>query len=113
MACDALGASHLFQGFEDRVFGQPEACKPFAFRAVGQPEQEVLGGDIFIGHAFRIAFRRAERVRGLAGEAGLAATIAEDLRPVVQFFLEGFPQGHRAAGDFGHDGRHHALVLLE
>ena len=90
MAGDGLAAADLAQRFEHGVLGYAEGSKGFAFGAVGQTEQDVFSGGVFVAHALGIALSCVQHVCSLARKPRLAAGTAIDFWAARKFFAHFF-----------------------
>ena len=109
---DPLRAAHAGQRLEDGVLGQPVLAQPLALHAVGQPEQDVLGGDVLVLHALGVALGRLQHIGRRSRKAHLGRP-AVHLGALLQLLPQLLAQRGRAARHLGHQRRHHPLLLAQ
>ena len=102
LARDAVAAPHLLQRGQE-VF-------PVDVERLGEGEQEVLGGEVFVAHFRSGAVAAVERLLQLAGETNVGAV---RLGQLGDRLVGRVAQGQRLLADPGEDGEHHAILLAQ
>jgi hypothetical protein len=109
---DALTTAHLNQGFQNGVAVQAIFTQTLALWTLRQAQQQVLGGDVFILHAFGETLGALQSIGGRTRQANLAGR-AVDARARFELLADLITQGEDAARHLGYYSRDDALLLVE